>query len=441
MKSSVITGILAWEALDSRGNPTVGCEVRLSSGAAGAALAPAGASTGRHEARELRDGDSRYDGRGAASAVRNVAEVLSPAIKGLPAAGQPVIDDALRAADGTPDLSRLGANAIIAVSLAAQIAAAADAGLPLWRYALPPGSAVELPMPMVNILSGGAHAGRAVDIQDILVMPLGARDFRQAIEWVDRVRRETAKELRSRGLPTALVADEGGYGPVLPTNQAGLEIVTVAIDHAGLAPVQDVGIALDIAASQFFDPSTGRYLLAAEDRSITASEWAAELSEWADRYPIVSIEDPMAEDDWDGWAEISGIAGAAMQIVGDDLFTTNIARLDRGITLGVANSILVKPNQIGTVTDARNALDAAQAAGYGTILSARSGETEDSWLADLAVAWHAGQIKVGSLARSERTAKWNRLLRLQAELDDQASFAGRQSIPIFARCSARDVAR
>jgi enolase len=436
MNDGTISEVLGWEALDSRGNPTVGCEVTLSSGAVGTALAPAGASTGTHEARELRDGGSRFGGRGVRTALAHLRDELTPAVRGLPAADQQTVDDTLRATDGTGALSRLGANAILALSLAVRIAAAADSGRPLWRHALGPnesGETVELPMPMpmpmINIISGGAHAGRAIDIQDVLVMPLGAESFPQAIEWVDRVRRATGDELASRGLPTTLVADEGGYGPQLGTNDAALEIVTLAIERAGLTPEQDMGIALDIAATQFFDPSTGRYTLSTEDRTLTSEEWAVELASWTKRFPVVSVEDAMGEDDWDGWRAISDALRDTVQLVGDDLFATNADRLRRGTALGVANAILVKPNQIGTVSQAHAIVEQARVSGYATVLSARSGETEDSWLADLSVGWRTGQIKVGSLTRSERTAKWNRLLRLHAELGEQAGFAGRGFLP------------
>jgi enolase len=427
--STTISGVLAWEALDSRGNPTVACEVQLSGGATGSAIAPSGASTGAHEAHELRDGASRYGGKGVQRAVANVCDVLADAITGLDASDQHSIDDALRVADGTTNLSRLGANAVLALSLASLKAAAAAAGEPLWRFAFDATqSKIELPMPMINIISGGAHAGRALDIQDVLVVPIGAEAFSQALEWVDRVRRATAAELAELGYPTALVADEGGYGPDLPSNRSALEVVTTAIERAGFSPGNDVALALDIAASQFYDERSRRYILAAEDRKLSADEWARELAGWCSSFPVISVEDGMAEDDWDGWAVVTKAIGSATQIVGDDLFTTNPERLQYGISRGVANAVLVKPNQIGTVSDTHALIHAAKSAGYATVISARSGETEQSWLADLSVAWRTGQIKVGSLARSERTAKWNRLLRLEAELQDVALFAGRSGI-------------
>jgi enolase 1/2/3 len=427
--STTISAVLAWEALDSRGTPTVGCEVRLNGGATGSAMAPSGASTGTHEAHELRDGENRYGGKGVQRAVANVSDVLADAITGLDVSDQQSIDDALRAADGTTNLARLGANAILALSVACLKAAAAAAGEPLWRYALDTTHAsVELPMPMINILSGGAHAGRAVDIQDVLVVPIGATTFSQALEWVDRVRRATAAELAEWGYSTALVADEGGYGPDLPTNRSALQVVTTAIERSGFSPGNDVGLALDIAATQFYDERSRRYILAAEDRKLTANEWARELAGWCLSFPVISIEDAMAEDDWDGWLDVTKAIGPTIQIVGDDLVTTNVERLRHAINRGVANAVLVKPNQIGTISDAHELIRAARSSSYATVLSARSGETEESWLADLSVAWRTGQIKVGSLARSERTAKWNRLLRLEAELEDVALFAGRSAI-------------
>jgi enolase len=425
---TTISGVLAWEALDSRGNPTVACEVQLSGGATGSAIAPSGASTGAHEACELRDGASRYGGKGVQRAVANVSAVLADAITGLDASDQHGIDDALRAADGTTNLCRLGANAVLALSLASLKAAAAAAREPLWRFALDATQPIELPMPMINIISGGAHAGRALDIQDVLVMPIGAEAFSQALEWVDRVRRATAAELAELGYPTALVADEGGYGPDLPSNRSALEVVTTAIERAGFSPGNDVALALDIAASQFYDERSRRYILAAEDRKLSADEWARELAGWCSSFPVISIEDAMAEDDWDGWEVVTKAIGSTTQIVGDDLFTTNSERLQHGISRGVANAVLVKPNQIGTVSDTHALIYAAKSAGYATVISARSGETEQSWLADLSVAWRTGQIKVGSLARSERTAKWNRLLRLEAELQGVALFAARSGI-------------
>jgi enolase 1/2/3 len=422
-----ISSVFAWEALDSRGNPTVACEIGLSGGGTGMAIAPSGASTGAHEVHELRDGGSRYRGKGVSKAVANVNGPLAKAIIGLDSSDQLAVDTALRAVDGSVNLSRVGANSVLAMSLATLKASAAGARQPLWRYAAQDVE-VELPLPMINILSGGAHAGKAVDIQDVLVVPVGASSFAQALEWVDRVRQATADQLEAMGYSTALIADEGGYGPQLPTNRAALEVVTLAIERAGFAPRTDIGIALDIAATQFFNAQTRTYVLSAENRRLTAAEWATELAQWVATFPVISVEDGMAEDDWDGWVELTDRLGTEIQIIGDDLFTTSVERLRHGAKLAAANAVLVKPNQIGTVSDAHALIRAANQASYATVLSARSGETEQSWLADLSVAWRTGQIKVGSLARSERTAKWNRLLRLEAELGDAANFAGRSVI-------------
>jgi enolase len=410
-----IARVLAWEALDSRGTPTVACEVRLASGASGAAIVPSGASTGRHEAHELRDGGERYGGRGVGRAVENVNGEIGPAIAGLEPA---TVDDALRGLDETRGFTRLGANATLAVSVAAALAAADDAGRPLYRML---GSEPLIPMPMVNILSGGAHAGRALDVQDFLAVPLGAKSFGEAIEWAWRVRTAAAEVLAERGLPTALVADEGGFGPVLASNRRALDLLGAAIDRSRLSAGTEVAIAIDVAATQFATPSG--YGLAAEQRTLSAQELLDELTSWCDSYPIVSLEDPLGEDDWDGWTAATRRLGDRVQLVGDDLFATNGDRIRVGVARGAANALLVKPNQAGTLSQAGSALTVAQEAGYATIVSARSGDTEDAWLADLAVGWRAGQIKVGSLTRSERTAKWNRLLRIEAELGDSARFA------------------
>jgi enolase len=421
-----IARLQAWEALDSRGSPTVACELVLSGGASGMATVPAGASTGTHEARELRDGGERYDGLGVRRAVASVRGELSDAVRGLDARDQAALDAALRAADGTPDLGRLGANAVLAVSVAAALAAAAGSGEPLWRSAAAPDEPPLLPLPMVNVLSGGAHAGSAIDMQDFLAVPVGARSFAQALEWSWRVRAAAAELVRERGLAAALVADEGGLGPALGSNREALELLTRAIERAGLVPGDEVGIAIDVAATQFVQPGGG-YLLSLERRTIGAAELAAELAGWAAEHPIVSIEDPLGEDDWEGWAQAGARLGD-LQLLGDDLFVTSAERLRRGVESGIANAVLVKPNQTGTLSSAREVVEIARAAGYATVLSARSGETEDAWLADLAVAWRTGQIKVGSTTRSERTAKWNRLLRIEAELGDAAEFAGRAAL-------------
>jgi enolase len=425
MTDTTIAAVLAWEALDSRGNPTVGCEVRLGGGSRGEATVPAGASTGRHEARELRDGGERYRGRGVRTAAGHAAGVLADAVRGLDATDQQEVDDALRHADGTQDLRRTGANAVLAVSVAAAVAAARAVDQPLWRAVCR--SEPLLPLPMVNIISGGAHAGRSIDVQDFLAVPLGARRFSEAIEWAWRVRAGTAEEMAERGLPTALIADEGGLSAALSSNRAALDLLVRGIERAGLRAGEDVGIAIDIAATQFVSPE-GTYVLAAENRELSAWELVEELREWCGHYPIVSLEDALAEDDWDGWRTATERLGDR-QLLGDDLFATNPARLTRGIDAGVANAVLVKPNQIGTLSSARTVVSLAEQAGYATVLSARSGETEDSWLADLAVGWRTGQLKIGSTMRSERTAKWNRLLRIEAELGaDNVRYAGAEVI-------------
>jgi enolase len=407
-----IDAVLAWEALDSRGTPTVGCEVVLRGGARGHAIVPSGASTGRHEAIELRDGGDRYAGRGVRRAVANVNGPLAAAVAGLDAGDQRAVDNTLCEADGTTGLRRLGANAVLSVSVATAVAYAAARGEPLYAAAAEPGEPV-LPTPMINILSGGAHAGGALDIQDVLVVPVAAASFAQAIEWAWRVRRGTAEAADDRGLPTALVADEGGLGLHLPSNRAALELVVEGTRRAGLRPGEEVALAVDIAAGQFAD--AGRYRLRAEGRVVDAAELVAELAGWTAQFPIVSLEDVLDEDDWAGW-QLATRRLASVQLVGDDLFATDAARLRRGIAEQVGNAVLVKPNQVGTLTGALDVVRAARQAGYRTVLSARSGETEDSWLADLAVAWRTGQIKVGSTTRGERTAKWNRLLKIEAEL-------------------------
>lgn len=422
MTDTAIAGLLAWEALDSRGKPTVGCEIQLSGGATGAATVPSGASTGRHEARELRDGGPRYGGNGVRQAVGHVVGEIADAVRGLDAADQPALDARMRALDGTANLGRLGANAVLAVSVAAAVAVAAARHLPLYLSVADEHEVPLLPLPMVNILSGGAHAARAIDVQDFLAVPVGAHSFAEAIEWAARVRAGTAEEAAARGLPVALVADEGGLGPPLPDNRTALDLLVAGVRRAGLRPGDDIGIAIDVAASQLLQ-ADGSYLLATEDRVLTAAELVEELADWCGRYPIVSIEDALAEDDWAGWhTATTRLAGH--QLLGDDLFATNPERLERGIDEGVANAVLVKPNQIGTLDTARSVVRRAHSAGYATVLSARSGETEDSWLADFAVGWRTGQIKVGSTMRSERTAKWNRLLRIESELGDRAEYAG-----------------
>jgi enolase len=408
MSTRSIERVLAFEALDSRGTPTVACIVTLAGGAQACATIPSGASTGRHEAHELRDAGERYRGRGVRAAVAAVNGEIAAALRGRDAADQAVIDAALRDLDGTPSLARLGANAVLAASVACARAAAQPARPPLWRM-LDPASAPLLPRPMVNVLSGGAHAGRALDIQDVLVIPTAARTFAEAIEHAAGVRAGAAAELRECGHATSLVADEGGLAAALETNEEALAIATRGIERAGI----EAALALDVAATQLVDGDG--YRLACEDRRLDGAGLAREVAGWAARYPLVSIEDPLGEDDWDAWRLVTGLLGERVQLLGDDLFATSTERLAHGMSLAVANAVLVKPNQAGTLSDARSALELAQREGYATVVSARSGDTEDAWLADLAVGWRAGQIKVGSTQRSERTAKWNRLLRIEAE--------------------------
>ncbi len=424
LTGTAIAGVFAWEALDSRGSPTVACEVQLANGSRGQATVPSGASTGSYEAHELRDGGERYGARGVRGAVRSVNEMLAPTLAGLDAIDQNELDRTLQELDGTRELRRLGANAILAVSIASAIAAAEARGLMLWRTLTGDKEGPLLPLPMVNVISGGAHArGAGVDIQDFLVVPVGAASFGEALEWAWRVRRATEELAADRGFPSSLVADEGGLGLALRSNREGLELLTTGIEHAGLEPGEQCAIAVDVAATQL--AREGSYLLATEGRTLDGGELIGELASWCADHPIVSLEDPLAEDDWNGWIEATRRLGHRTQLLGDDVFVTDMLRLERGIAELVANAILVKPNQVGTLTGARRALERARAAGYATVVSARSGDTEDAWLADLAVGWRAGQIKVGSTTRSERTAKWNRLLRIEAQAGDRARFAGR----------------
>lgn len=429
MTATSIQKIFAWEALDSRGKPTVACKISLSSGAVGQAIVPSGASTGTHEARELRDGGDRYHGNGVLQAVSNVNAAFAEAVIGLDATDQVAVDTVLRQEDGTENFERLGANGALAISIATAIAAADAMQEPLYRSQAETDASLTLPLPMVNILSGGAHAGHSIDVQDFLAVPLNATSFAEALELCSRVRRGTSDVLATRGIPVTLVADEGGMGPALPSNKSALEVLVAGIEHAGLVPGEDVGVAIDVAATQFL-ANDGNYVLGAEGcRRLSATELVEELAAWCDEYPIVSLEDPLGEDDWTGWHVADKKLGS-QQLLGDDLFCTNSARLNHGIDNNIANAVLVKPNQIGTLTDARAVVRAAQAAQYRTVLSARSGETEDTWLADLAVGWGTGQIKVGSTMRSERTAKWNRLLKIEQELGTSATYAGAQAIEV-----------
>ena len=420
---STIIEVHAREILDSRGNPTVEADVVLSSGARGRAAVPSGASTGEHEAKELRDGDpKRYGGLGVQEAVRNVNEVLGPRLEGVDASDQIGVDAELMDADGTPDKAKLGANAILAVSLATARAAAEDVGLPLYRYLGGPMARV-LPVPMMNILNGGAHSSNNVDVQEFMVVPIGSDNFPDALRMGVEVFHSLKQVLSSMGLSTA-VGDEGGFAPTLASNEAALDVIMQAIEAAGYRPGQDVAIALDPAASEFYDKTA--YVFKKGDGSRRSAEEMVELyGKWVDRYPIVSIEDGLAEDDWEGWALLTERLQERIQLVGDDLFVTNVDRLSKGIEQGVANAVLVKPNQIGTLTETLQCIELARGSSYGVVISHRSGETEDSFIADLAVATGAGQIKTGSASRSDRLAKYNQLLRIAEELDQVAHYPGR----------------
>jgi len=426
---ALIEGLHAWEALDSRGTPTVGCVVRLADGSEGEATVPSGASTGTHEAHERRDGGERYGGKGVAGPVASLVAEVTPALVGLDPADQVLVDSTMRDLDGTPNLARLGANAVLAASVACALASARSQGLPLWQALcrdVPP----LLPLPMVNVISGGAHAGGLLDVQDFLVVPVGAGTFAEAIEWASRVRAATATVLRERGHDVSLVADEGGLAAPLPSNRTALDVLLEGIERSGLEPGAEVAIAVDVAATQLL--VDGMYVLASENRSLRAGELVDEFAAWVGDYPIVSIEDALGEDDDEGWRYATARLAGRIQLLGDDLFVTSPARLQAGIREGVANAVLVKPNQVGTLSDARRVVEIAREAGYATVLSARSGETEDTWLADLAVGWRTGQLKVGSTTRSERTAKWNRLLRIESEYP-AATFAGRAALEPLTR--------
>jgi len=415
-----IAWIRAREVLDSRGNPTLEVEVGLEDGARGRAMVPAGASTGAHEALELRDGDpSRYGGKGVLRAVEGVHRVIAPALVGRDPTDQEGIDRLLLELDGTPNKSRLGANAVLGVSLAVAHAAAAARRLPLYRY-LGGEGAYLLPVPLFNILNGGRHARGGVDFQEFMVVPVGAPTFAEALRWGVEVYHALGRLLEERGLPTG-VGDEGGFAPPLPRNEDALSLVLQAVEAAGRRPGQEVVLALDAAASEFYDQ--GRYRLPREGRELAVEEMVALWEDWCARYPIVSLEDGLAQDDWEGWALLTRRLGEKVQLVGDDLFVTNVARIRRGIEAGVANAVLIKPNQIGTLSETLQAMALAREAGYACIVSHRSGETEDTTIADLAVATGAGQIKAGAPARGERTAKYNRLLRIEEELGERARLA------------------
>jgi enolase len=420
---STIIAVHAREIIDSRGNPTVEADVTLASGANGRAAVPSGASTGEHEAVELRDGDQqRFGGKGVLEAVKNVNEVIGPRLEGLTATDQISVDYAMLELDGTPNKSHLGANAILAVSLATARAAAEDAGLPLYRYLGGPLAHV-LPVPMMNILNGGAHASNTVDFQEFMVVPIGAETFAEGLRTGIEVFHALKKVLAKRGLSTA-VGDEGGFAPNLPNDEGALEAIMAAIESAGFDAGKDVAIALDVAASELFADGGYDFKKSGAGRK-TADEMIALYKSWIDRYPIVSIEDGLAEDDWAGWAKLTEVLGSRVQLVGDDLFCTNVDRLARGIEEDVANAILIKVNQIGTLTETLQCIELARSNGYGAVISHRSGETEDTFIADLAVASGVGQIKTGSGSRTDRIAKYNQLLRIAEALGDVGHYPGR----------------
>jgi|TARA_B100000929_G_scaffold66744_1_gene50860 enolase len=418
--ASSIGSVVARQVLDSRGNPTLEAEVRLESGTSGRAIVPSGASTGQHEAVELRDGGDRWAGRGVTRAVANVNTELSEAVLGLDALEQGVVDRAMLDADGTDNKGHLGANAILGVSLAVASAAAEERGVPLYR-SIGGDDAHVLPVPMLNVINGGEHADNNVDIQEFMIMPVGAASFSEGLRWGVECYHSLKKVLSGRGLSTS-VGDEGGFAPNLESNEAAIQLLLEAIGAVGLAPGDEMALALDVASTEFF--RDGEYVLAGEGRSLSPAGMVDYLADLSARYPIASIEDGMAEDDWVGWAALTEALGDRVQLVGDDLFVTNTGRLERGIRDGIANSILVKVNQIGTLTETLEAVDMAHAAGYTAVMSHRSGETEDTTIADLAVATNCGQIKTGAPARSDRVAKYNQLLRIEQDLGEAARYRG-----------------
>jgi len=423
-----IVAIRAREVLDSRGNPTVEADVILESGAMGRAIVPSGASTGEHEAVELRDGDkSHYLGKGVLQAVANVETVIAPELEGMDAANQRLLDQTMIALDGTPNKAKLGANAILAVSMAATRAVAQTLEIPLYRY-LGGINASVLPTPMMNILNGGAHADNNVDFQEFMVMPVGAECFADALRWGAETFHTLKGVLKKKGYNTA-VGDEGGFAPSLKSNTEAIEVILEAIELAGYKPGEQIAIALDPASSEFYNKETGKYVFKKSDkRELSSEEMVAFWDNWTRQYPIVSIEDGLAEDDWSGWRLATDKMGSRIQLVGDDLFVTNVKRLQRGIEEGVANSILIKVNQIGTVTETLDAIELGRRYGYTSVISHRSGESEDTFIADLAVATGAGQIKTGSASRTDRIAKYNQLLRIEEELGSGAIYLGLESL-------------
>jgi len=421
---TMITDVYAREVLDSRGNPTVEVEVVLESGAVGRAIVPSGASTGAYEAVELRDGDkSRYLGKGVLKAVENVNKVIAPQIIGLDALNQAAIDNKMIELDGTPNKGKLGANAILAVSMAVARAAADALGIPLYSY-LGGFNAKTLPVPMMNILNGGAHADNNVDVQEFMVLPVGASSFREALRMGAEIFHNLKSVLKEKGLNTA-VGDEGGFAPNLSSNEEAIRTIIAAIERAGYQPGKDVFLGMDIASTEFY--KDGKYHLEGEGRSFTSAEFVDFLASLVDKYPIITIEDGCAEDDWEGWKLLTDKLGGRVQLVGDDLFVTNTKRLSQGIERGVGNSILIKVNQIGTLTETFDAIEMAKRAGYTAVVSHRSGESEDSTIADIAVATNAGQIKTGAPSRTDRVAKYNQLLRIEDKLGSTAQYAGQSA--------------
>ena len=423
---SVIELVYAREVLDSRGNPTVEVEVALESGAVGRAIVPSGASTGAFEAVELRDGDKgRYIGKGVEKAVANVNEIIAPELEGMDAFDQPAVDALMIELDGTHNKGKLGANAILGVSMAVARAAAEELGLPLFQY-IGGVNAKQLPVPMMNILNGGEHADNSVDVQEFMILPVGAKSFREGLRMGAEVFHSLKKVLSERGLACG-VGDEGGFAPNLGSNREALELIVEAIEKAGYKPGDDIRLGLDVAATEMYNKETKKYVLAGEGKELTAAEMVDLYEDWANNFPIVTIEDGLDEEDWDGWKVLTERLGNKIQLVGDDLFVTNTERLERGIEAGVANSILVKVNQIGTITETLDAIEMAKRAGYTAVISHRSGETEDTTIADLAVAVNAGQIKTGAPSRTDRVAKYNQLLRIEEMVGEQARYCGLNS--------------
>ena len=423
---SVIELVYAREVLDSRGNPTVEVEVALESGAVGRAIVPSGASTGAFEAVELRDGDKgRYIGKGVEKAVANVNEIIAPELEGMDAFDQPAIDALMIELDGTHNKGKLGANAILGVSMAVARAAAEELGLPLFQY-IGGVNAKQLPVPMMNILNGGEHADNSVDVQEFMILPVGAKSFREGLRMGAEVFHSLKKVLSERGLACG-VGDEGGFAPNLGSNREALELIVEAIEKAGYKPGDDVRLGLDVAATEMYDKETKLYDLKHEGKKLTAEQMVDLYEEWVNNFPIVTIEYGLDEEDWDGWKVLTDRLGKKVQLVGDDLFVTNTERLERGIEAGVANSILIKVNQIGTITETLDAIEMAKRAGYTAVISHRSGETEDTTIADLAVAVNAGQIKTGAPSRTDRVAKYNQLLRIEEMVGEQARYCGMKS--------------